>query len=99
MEFKIDTKESFTIIMPVNETIDAKLATALLKKCEEMRQSGSKNFIIDFTTCQEMDKNAVNGMIALHEESYSIEQSLVYTGINKKCMSLLKEDETDLLLN
>ncbi len=99
MEFKIDTKESFTIIMPPNATIDAKLATGLQEKCEEMRQRGSKNFIIDLNGCPEMDKNAIIGLIALHEESYGLDQSLVYTGVNKQCMSLLREDETDLLIN
>jgi len=99
MEFKIDTKDTFTIIMPLNAAIDAKLTGGLLEKCRNIRQSGSVNFIIDFTDCNEMYKNASPGLLQLHEESYAGEQSLIYTGINKQAVAILKEDETDLLIN
>ena len=99
MEFKIDTKDAFTIIIPLNGAIDAKLAVALQEKIVQMRHSGSKNFIINMENCDAMDKNAVNGLVALHEESYGIDQSLVYTGISKQGMGILKENETDLLIN
>ncbi len=99
MEFKIDTKDSFTIIMPAAGEINAKLTGALNEKCTEMRQSGSNNFIIDFQNCTDLDKSAIPGLLALHEESYGLEQSCVFTGINKQSMAVLKEDETDLLIN
>ena len=55
MEFKIDTKDTFTIIMPETAEINAKMTGALLEKCGEMRQSGSNNFIIDLTNCTKFD--------------------------------------------
>lgn len=99
MEFKIDTKDSFTIIMPLNGAIDAKMAVALREKVTEIRQSGSKNFIIDMQNCDNMDKTAVYGLMALHEECYGMGESLVYTGFNKQGIATLKEDESDLLIN
>jgi len=99
MEFKIDTKDAFTTIIPLNEPISAKMAVDLTGICRELRQSGSKNFIIDLQHCKEMDQQAITEMVALHEESYSLEQSLVFTGINGNIMASLKKDETDLLLN
>ncbi len=51
MEFKIDTKDTFSIIMPIIDTISAKLTGELRQKCGEMRQSGSKNFIVDLQHC------------------------------------------------
>jgi len=99
MEFKIDTKDTFTIIMPVSDKISANLTGALLQKCEEARQSGSKNFIVDLQHCEKIDTNAIPELITLHEESYSREQSLVFTGLNEKIISALKKDESDLLLN
>jgi hypothetical protein len=38
-------------------------------------------------------------MVHLHEESYSVDQSLVFTGLNAKLIKELKKDETDLLIN
>ena len=99
MEFKIDTKDTFTIIMPVADKISANLTGALVQKCEEARQSGSKNFVIDLQHCTEMDKDAIPELVSMHENSYSIDSSLVFTGISKPIMNLLKKDETDLLIN
>ena len=99
MEFKIDTKDAFTTIMPIETMINAILAGELRVKCEQMRQSGSKNFIIDLHHCTDIDKSAIPDLIAFYEECYSNEQSLVFTGVNKKVMAPLKEDEADLLIN
>lgn len=99
MEFKIDTKDAFTIIMPLDELISAKMAGELLQKCMEMRQSGSKNFIIDLANCTEIEEKAIKDLVNLHEESYSIEQSLVFTRPNNTVMAALKKNETDLLIN
>ena len=99
MDFKIDTKDTFTTIMPLEKEISAKLTGELGVKLEEMRQSGSKNFIVDLQHCEKIDENAIPELITLHEESYSREQSLVFTGINEKIISALKKDESDRLLN
>jgi anti-anti-sigma regulatory factor len=99
MEFKIDTKNTFTIIMPLKGPINAKMTGALHEKVEEMRQRGSKNFIIDLQLCNEMDKTSIDECIALHEESYSLDQSLVFTGISDRLMAAIKKEEADLLLN
>jgi anti-anti-sigma regulatory factor len=99
MEFKIDTKDTFTIITPLDGAINAKLAGALEQKCGEMRQSGSKNFIVDLRHGFEIDKTAIQNLVTLHEASYSAEQSLVFTGISEKIMAVIKEEEADLLIN
>ena len=99
MEFKIDTKDTFSIITPVVDRISAKLTGELGKKCAEMRQSGSTNFIIDLQHCMEIDPSAIQELVLLHEESYSIGQSLVFTGLNEKVIQELKKGETDLLIN
>ncbi len=99
MDFKIDTKDAFTTIMPLEKEISAKLTGGLRVKLEEMRQSGSNNFIIDLQQCEEIDANVVPELITLHEESYGLGQSLVFTELNDKIISALKKSESDLLLN
>src|SRR3954467_12294260 len=99
MEFKIDTKDTFTIITPVTDKIDANLTGALADKCQEVRQSGSNNLIIDLQHCVEIDKTIMPELVKLHEESYSQDNSLVYTMVNDKVMTTIKENETDLLIN
>ena len=99
MEFKIDTKDTFSIITPIAGEINANLTGALGEKCTQIRQSGSNNIIIDFQHCKEIDKAAVPALVQLHEESYGQEMSLVFTAVNEKIMAVLKADETDLLIN
>jgi anti-anti-sigma regulatory factor len=99
MDFKIDTKSTFTTIMPLETEISAKLTGELANKCEKLRQSGSKNFIIDLQNCLAIDKSIITELLAMHEASYSREQSLVFTGINENVMSIIKEEEADLLIN
>ena len=99
MEFKIDTKDTFTIITPIAGKIDANLTGALGEKCTQIRQSGSTNIIVDLQNCNEIENAAVPHLVNLHEESYGSEQSLVFTQVNEKVMAILKEDETDLLIN
>lgn len=99
MQFKIDTKDTFSVIIPVSEVFDAKMADALKEKCNQIGQSGRKNFIIDLGECDTLDKGVVNELVVLHEEIYGTEQSLVFTGLNKQMVAALKENETDLLIN
>ncbi len=99
MEFKIDTKDTFTVITPITDKINANLTGALAEKCIQTRQSGSSNLIIDLQNCKEIDKTTVPQLIKLHEDSYSQEQLLVFTHVSEKVMAVLKEDETDLLIN
>ena len=99
MDFKIDTKESFTIIMPDAGRISANMTDALLDKWEEVRQSGSNNFIIDLTNCAEVDISAITSLVDMHEKSYSGDSSLVFTGISNQILAVLKSEEADLILN
>ena len=99
MDFKIDTKDNFSVITPIDTPISAIMAENLSAKCTEMRQSGSGNLIIDLQHCPGADKEAVPVWVEMHEESYSNELSLVFTGVNSKMIAVLKEDEADLLIN
>ncbi len=99
MEFKIDTKDTFTVITPVSQKINAILTGALQQKCMETRQSGSNNIIIDLQHCNEIDKTIVPELVKMHEDSYGEEKSVVFTRVSEKVMAVIKEDETDLLIN
>lgn len=99
MEFKIDTNPTFSTIRPLFDGFNAKLTDELLQKCEEVRQSGSHNFIIDLQKCSEIDNEGLKILVMWHELSYSQGESLVFTGINDKVMTVIKNEEADLLLN
>lgn len=99
MEFKIDTKDTFSTIMPVSGQINAKMADELISRCKEMRQSGSVNIIVDWGQCTGIEGASLEKLVTLHEESYAAGQSLVFTGINEAVMATIKNEEADLLIN
>ncbi|MBA3827814.1 MAG: hypothetical protein H0X33_02660 [Taibaiella sp.] len=95
MEFKIDTKDNYTQITPHAAHLDASLTAAITDKCTDLAQ----NMIIDLRNCVEADTTAFPDLVTLHEEMYSADNSLVFTGIGTVVMEQLKEKDTDLLLN
>ncbi len=99
MEFKIDTKDNFTVIIPVADDLNAALADNIAAKCEETRQNGSNNFIIDLQHIKNADQPGLELLVKLHEDCYSNERSLVFTGLSAAVMNEMKVNETDLLLN
>lgn len=99
MDFKIDTRDTFSVVTPVCDAITVNLADELRITLDKMRQSGSHNFIIDLGECGTIDPDAVTALVDLHEECYSMGNSLVFTAVRSKAMSVLKETESDMLLN
>jgi anti-anti-sigma regulatory factor len=99
MNFKIDTRDTFTVITPDTAEITVNLTGELQRRMEEMRQSGSQNFIIDLQHCTSVMTDAIEQMLAMHEESYSGDTSLVFTGVSANVMAALKEDDSHLSLN
>ena len=99
MEFKIDTKPSYSIITPLSNVLDVALTEALRQKWEDLTQSGSLNMIVDLHHCLHTSQPALDSLVALHEDVYEQNQSLVFTGIPNEVMKMLKEKQTDLYLN
>jgi len=99
MDFKIDTKDAFTTIVPQANELSAILAATMASKITEIRQSGSGNVIVDLSECSALDENTVDALVALHEASYAIDQSLVFTGLNAAMLAAFKKNEKDLLVN
>ena len=99
MDFKIDTRDTFSVITPESENITVNMTDDLRSTFEKMRQSGSQNFIVDFQNCKTIDEDAQQSLVDMHEECYSMGRSLVFTGVKGKVLASLKVSETDTLLN
>lgn len=99
MEFKIDTKPSYTSITPLSNQLDANLAEALRQKWTELANSGSANLIIDLAGCRAADEMALDLLTAFHTDVYASDHSLVWTNVSGEVLALLKLRELDLTLN
>lgn len=99
MDFKIDTRDTFSVITPIADQITVNLAEELHTTIQKMRQSGSLNFIIDLQQCPSIEPDAIQLLIQIHEESYAMGKSLVYTGVKGKTLAAIKLQEADLVIN
>jgi len=99
MEFKIDTKETYSVIRPITDSINAKMTDLLDKTCADVRQNGSSNLIVDLQDCKDADAEGLEKLVNMHEESYANDHSMVFTAVTPGVMKMLKANETDLLIN
>ena len=99
MDFKIDTKDTFTTITPPGGVLNAKLADELRGVCAELRQKGSKNFIIDLGEITGADTGVLKALREMHEACYSSEASLVFTNLAPSVADRIKTNEGGQELN
>lgn len=99
MEIKFDTKQTYTVITPVTDMINANLAAVLAQNIDTSTSTGTVNFIIDLRHCNKTDNKSFNELVNLHNTCYAKEQSLVFTGINKDVAVFFKKNDNDQTLN
>jgi anti-anti-sigma regulatory factor len=99
MEFKIDTKPTYTVIAPMDNSIDANMTEAVRQKWKELTESGRGNIIIDLSSCFAADEKALGALEQLHEEVYRNKESIVFTNLQPAVWTVVKQKEADLLLN
>lgn len=91
MEFKIDTKPTYTVITPSQNVIDDKMTDELAQKIDECTNNGSTNFIIDIEQCKTADNTSLAKLLELHTKCYDAQYSFVITGMNDSIKELAKK--------
>lgn len=99
MEFKIDTKPTYTVITPETDTLSANLAEGIRQKIAELTITGSHNFIVNLHNCSDMEIAAGNILIDLHQAMYNQESSLVFTEVPECILQTMKQQQFHLSLN
>ena len=99
MEFKIDTRETYTHIATTAEHLDANVAEGIAQKCTSLADMGSNAFLIDLKSCQSAGMDGLDVLSALHEQLYGEDCSLVFTGVAGVVADVFKEAELDSVLN
>lgn len=101
MQFKIDTKENYSLIIPESEVLDANMAEGIKDKCAELAENGSDCYIIDLTPCTEGNSgiSAFQQLLQLHEDCYSNGRTLVFTGVYDGLLQEMKQQQMHLSLN
>lgn len=99
MEFKIDTKATYTLITPESTELNEIMAETLCHKVKELLNDGNKNFIIDLTNTDSAQMESSSVLLELHQIIYNNEGSLVFTNLQEPVMLNMKKEQLHLSLN
>lgn len=99
MEFKIDTKENYSIIQLPALPLDANMAEALAGALQDLAQKGSTSFIINLDQVPAAVLDSLDRLSALHESCYTQDQSLVFTQYNPQTLAAFREAGADEVLH
>lgn len=88
MNFKIDTREKFTIITPLSDFVSANLTAEFLKLASSYLESKT-NFIINFKNVITINERLIKQIAALHQEFYDNNLSFILCEVQNHVQSMI----------
>jgi anti-anti-sigma regulatory factor len=99
MNFKIDTKEKFTVITPDPMCLSDNLAAELSTVCTRFLDEPVKNIVLKFNQIQEIQEEAARQITEIQQKFYDNNASFVICEINPELEKQLENWELLDLLN
>lgn len=99
MQFKLDTKEQYTVITPQTNMLDAQLAANLAVQCQQLSEKGDNNFIIDLEECIEVHPDFLIPLTELSALCYEQGQSFVLVHPPSAMIQIIKSENAIDSLN
>ncbi len=91
MIFKIDTKEKFTVITPMSETLSDNLTAELIQTAINYLQKDIRNVVLNFHQVQSIDKDTATRLVKLEQTFYENNASFVICEIRPLVEEQLKK--------
>ena len=98
MNFKIDTREKFTVITPLSDFFSDNLTAEFLSITNGFKQN-KINLVINFKNIVFINEQVIEQIAALQQEFYSNKLSLVVCEIQQPVKTVLEKLELDDVLN
>lgn len=99
MNFKIDTKEKFTVITPEMDCLDANIAGELWKTATMRMAEPPRNVIVNLTHVQKADADAINDLARLQQHFYENDASFVICAVAKPLLPLFESEDLPDVIN
>jgi len=98
MNFKIDTREKFTIITPIPDLLSDNLTAELINTANSYRQDKT-NLVINFKNVHSINEQAIQQIAALQQQFYEENLSFVLCEFQPAILLLLEKLELDDIIN
>jgi len=99
MNFKIDTKEKFTVITPMSETLSDNLTAELVQTATSYLQKDIKNMVLNLGQVQSIDEDAATRLVKLEQTFYENNASFVICELQPSVETEFEKDELLDLIN
>jgi anti-anti-sigma factor len=90
MSFKIDTKEKFTVITPVNENLSDKLTAELIQISTSLLEKNLRNTVVNLKNVSFISKPAAELLVKLEQMIYENNGSFVVCEIQAAVLEQLE---------
>jgi anti-anti-sigma regulatory factor len=99
MNVKIDTKEKFTVITPINPLLNDNLAAEIVALSQNCLQSATKNVIVNFENIKALEINAAVTLVSLQNNFYEHSASFVFCHFNNDVEAGFEQAELLEIIN
>ena len=99
MNFKIDTKEKFTVITPLSEDLSDKLTEELVQIATEQLKKDLKNMVVNLKNVFSINESAATHLVKLEQTFYENNASFVICELQPSVETEFKKDELLDLIN
>lgn len=99
MEVKINTKEKFTVLIPITPHITDTLAESIHLSCLNCLNSATKNVVLNLQSVTAIDKEAANNIVHLQQQFYESNASFVLCELKPQLEEIFEKYELLDLLN
>ena len=99
MEFKIDTKEKFSVIELLETSLNVKLAVYLKNVCLSCLEKEVRNVVLNLNEVEVIDLDVALAIVDLQQSFYDKNASFVICNIKPAVLKVFEEEEIDEMLN
>ena len=99
MEVKIDTKEKFAVVTPINEEFTAIIAAEMSEICTEQLAKEPKNVILNLNKVRKVEEAAAEMILQIQQVFYDNNASFVICCIEPAVEAAFEKTELLELLN
>jgi anti-sigma B factor antagonist len=99
MDFKIESRNTNTVIQVQSEKLDTHIAPALKSELVLVSGKGEKNIILDLQNCQYCDSSGLSAILVANRLCKNAGGTFVLCGLNEAVERLITISQLDTVLN
>ena len=99
MKFKIDTKEKFTVVVPLESTLYDNMAADLKNACLPFLEKENKDIVLNMREVDLVENEIVQTLAELQQSFYDNNASFVICEVKQAVNTIFDEEEVSDTLN